>query len=165
MSDETGEMPTPANGEMSDAPVDLQKELDLTRAALKKANAEAASKRKLLETIEAERKAQADAELSEMDKLRKELTEARQRANALELSQRKSSIAAKVGLPPALADRLQGATDDEMEADAQAILALIPPATTATKQTQPPQLKPTNMGGASEVTETREQRLKRLGFA
>ncbi|TXH58130.1 MAG: DUF4355 domain-containing protein [Desulfurellales bacterium] len=163
MLDEQGEMPTTANGEMSDAPtIDLQKELDQTRAALKKANAEAASKRKLLETIEAERKAQAEAELSEMDKLRKELAETKQRATALELSQRKAAIAAEAGLPPALANRLQGETDEEMRADAEAILALIPQAT-ATKQ--PPQLKPTNMAGASEVTETREQRLKRLGFA
>lgn len=163
MLDEQGEMPTTATGEMSDAPtIDLQKELDQTRAALKKANAEAASKRKLLEAIEAERKAQADAELSEMERLRKELAETKQRATALELSQRKAAIAAEAGLPPALANRLQGETDEEMRADAEAILALIPQAT-ATKQ--PPQLKPTNMAGASEVTETREQRLKRLGFA
>lgn len=162
MSDEQVEMTPPADGEMSEAPtVDPQKEIDLLRVALKKANAEAASKRKLLETIEAERKAQADAELSEMDKLRKELNETKQRAHALELSQRKAAIAAKVGLPQALADRLQGDTDEAMEADAQGILALIPQA----NGKQAPQLRPTNMSAAQEVTETREQKLRRLGLA
>lgn len=145
MLDEQGEMPTTANGEMSDAPtIDLQKELDQTRAALKKANAEAASKRKLLETIEAERKAQADAELSEMEKLRKQLAEASAKATALELLQRKAAIASKTNLPSVLADRLQGTTDEELEADALKLIESLPQAQ-AVKQV--PQLKPTNPAG------------------
>ena len=163
MSDvEQVEMTTPANGEMPEAQtLDPQKEIDQLRVALKKANSEAASKRKLLETFEAERKAREDAELSEMDKLRKELAETRGKAEWLELSQRKAAIAAKVGLPSALADRLQGDTDEAMEADANTILALIP----QPNGKKPPQLQPTNPGNPQEVTETREQKLRRLGFA
>lgn len=162
MSDETGEMPT-GETEQSEAtpPIDLQKELELTRIALKKANAEAAQRRKLLDQIEAEKKARDEAELSEIDKLRKQLDETRAKANALELAQRKAAIAAKVNLPVALADRLTGGTDEEMEADALFLLSNLP----TTNGKQAPQLKPTNMSAADEVKETREQRLKRLGFA
>lgn len=162
MSDETGEMPTGETEQSEVTPtIDLQKELDLTRAALKKANAEAAQRRKLLDQIEAEKKARDEAELSEIDKLRKQLEETRAKANALELAQKKAAIAAKVNLPTALADRLTGGTDEEMEADALFLLSNLPTANGKTA----PQLKPTNMSAADEVKETREQRLKRLGFA
>ncbi len=125
-------------------PEQLLLELEQTRAALKKANAEAAGRRKDLEKLEQEKKDKADAELSEMDKLTKRLQEAEARAKSLELSQRRSNIAAKVGLPMALAGRLQGETDEELEADANTILALIP------KQTAP-KLNPTNPGGEAKA--------------
>ena len=122
----------------------LLSELEQTRAALKKANAEAASRRKALEKLEQEKQARADAELSEMDKLTKRLQEAEARAKSLELSQRRSNIAAKVDLPAGLAGRLQGETDEEIEADAKFLLSQLP------KQTAP-KLNPTNPGGEAKV--------------
>lgn len=48
------------------------------------------------------------------------------RAKALELSTMRRDIAAKVGIPAGLASRLQGDTEDDIEADAKQLLATLP---------------------------------------
>jgi len=96
------------------------------------------------ERIERERKkAQADAakaqeaaalkaaeEQGEYKKLYEQMSqkmaEAQRRAEELERQQLQAKVAQTVGIPPALATRLIGATEEELTADAKALLASLP---------------------------------------
>lgn len=60
------------------------------------------------------------------EKQQAELDAERQRAKALELAALKRDIAAEVGLPAALAARLQGEDAEALKADAQALIAAMP---------------------------------------
>lgn len=90
-------------------------------------------------------KAKADAEKARADAERKaaeetgqykalyekqqtELAAAKAEAHAAKLRGLRRDVAAKVNLPAALAERLQGETEDELEADAKALLAALPKA-------------------------------------
>lgn len=52
--------------------------------------------------------------------------EAEQKATAAELARLKTSVATKLQLPAALIDRLRGETEEELEADAKALLDAMP---------------------------------------
>lgn len=77
-----GNEPAPAMGAQPSATPstltadELQKELETVRKALKDANKEAEARRKKLDDYEAKEKQEADAKLSEMDKLQKQIAEA-----------------------------------------------------------------------------------------
>ena len=89
----------------------------------------------------------AKAKDEELAKIKTQLAER-------ELNDRKRAIAEKVGLPAALASRLVGSTDEELEKDAKSILDTIPkPTKTA---------NPTNPGANGQQGETREQKRARL---
>lgn len=156
-----GEMPeqvTPVDetSTSNDNPDNLAAELEATRAALKKANAEAAKRRKELEAIaEAEQK-RKEAEMSEMDKLKAENERAMKELRQLQLNVLKQQIAKKLELPDALALRLQGETEEELLADGEALKATLPKAAKA------PEIRATNPGNAQPPTETDEQRRGRL---
>jgi len=140
------------------ATADTSNDLEKMQAALKKANNEAAKYRKQVEALETADNQRKQAELSEMEKLQLELKQTKERADALTRQSMQITAAQKAGLPVDLASRLVGGTQEEMEEDAKSILALIPKPTA-------PAIGTTNPAGASPQTETREQRLKRLGFA
>ena len=127
------------------------------QAALKKANQEAAARRKELERAAAEQKAKEQAEMTELQKATAKAAELEAELNTLKQNDKKREIAAKVGLPPALALRLVGATDEELEQDAKAILASLPkPAAPNTGATAP--------GANGRQGETPAERRARLGF-
>lgn len=86
----------------------------------------------------------------------KELSEAKASIAARDLADKKRSIADKVGLPAAFANRLIGATDEELEADAKALLETIP------KQATKPNTSTTNPGANGSQNETRQQKKARL---
>ena len=89
----------------------------------------------------------AKAKDEELAKIKTQLAER-------ELNDRKRAIAEKVGLPAALASRLVGSTDEELEKDAKSILDTIPkPKTTAS---------PTNPGANGQQGETDAQRKARI---
>lgn len=73
-----GTPPPAAVAPVIDAPAtdDTAAELERTRAALKQANAESAARRKRLETLEAAEATRAAADLSEADRLKKQLADA-----------------------------------------------------------------------------------------
>lgn len=81
-------------------------------------------------------KAAADAEAKALaeqgkfkelyEKLQADLQDRESKLAAMERRQLAASVAGKVGLPATLADRLQGSTPEEMEADARAILEALP---------------------------------------
>ena len=115
-----------------------------------------ALEKKVQEFEQAEQK-RKEAELSEMERLQKQLDEAKQKAAALERENAQRKAADDAGLPLAFADRIKGETPEAMLADAQALLEAMP------KASAPPKIKPTNVGGnAQQVTESDAERRKRL---
>jgi hypothetical protein len=90
--------------------------------------------RKAREKAQADAKAKAEAELlaknAEWEKLAKqredEIKALSERLKQKEVLERKRAVAEKTGLPVAIADRLTGETDEELEADAKAILEALP---------------------------------------
>lgn len=146
-----------AQGDAAEKVTIAKAELDAMQAALKKANQEAAARRKELERAAAEQKAKEQAEMTELQKATAKAAELEAELNTLKQNDKKREIAAKVGLPPALALRLVGATDEELEADAKAILASLPkPAAPNTGATAP--------GANGRQGETPAERRARLGF-
>lgn len=134
-------------------------ELAEIRAALKKANAEAAKYRKTAEQIEQERKAKEEAEMTALEKANKRAADLEAQIKQMERSRMQSEIAAKVGLPAKLANRLQGETPEEMEADARAILEDLPKPQEAHK---PGPGLIVNPGVNGKTGETDAERRKRL---
>lgn len=147
-----GQEPTPEIGESTEA------RMMRMEAALKKANHEAAKYRKQAEGFEMAERQRKEAELSEMEKLAQRLAEAEAEANRLKLIELQRQAAEKAGLPPALATRLQGATPEELEADAMALAETLPKSTKT-----PPNVQATNPGGnATGKGETDAERRRRL---
>lgn len=98
---------------------------DWARAALKKANAEAASYRtkvRELEPLAKKARDLEDASKTEIEKAAERLTAAEQRAQEAELRALRLEVAAEKGLTPAQARRLVGTSKEELEADADELL-------------------------------------------
>lgn len=166
MADTTGEMPKTQATEMEAGQqqktdtemVQLSKaELEKMQMALKEANREAAKSRKELDAVQAERTKREEAEMTEAQKLAKQLEDATKKLQHLERMAQVTAIASKHNLPAELATRLQGETPEELEADAEKLSKLI-------AQPEPPKPKapgPVNPGVASPgVTEA--QRIAEL---
>lgn len=82
-----------------------------------------------LQALEAERKAAEEKNLAEQNKY-KELYEKREQELAAErLRNTRQQVAMQKGIPADLVDRLQGASAEELTADADRLLAFIKPAT------------------------------------
>ena len=125
---------------------------------LRKENRELTKRAKTADELEAEKRKREEAELSELDKARKRLAELEAQVKNQTLAQMRREVAASVGLPPALADRIHGETPEEMEADAKSMLEALP---------KPVANKPspgivTNPGAATQPAEPRDQRLRRI---
>ena len=107
-------------GDGADPTAELAKWKSIARENEKraKANAEAA---KRLQEIE-------DSQKSELDKLTEAKTVAERRANEAEQRALRLEVAADKGLTPAQAKRLVGATKEDLEADADELLASFKPA-------------------------------------
>lgn len=103
--------------------------------------------------MEEERK---QAEMSETDRLKAELDQMKGELKAKTVRTMQIEVAAKLGIPAALSDRLHGETLEEMEEDAQAILAVLP------KQKAAPNSGATNPGEKAGANETWAQRKQRL---
>lgn len=95
------------------------------RLAKAQAKAEEGAKRA---AADAEAKALAEqGEFKKLyEKLQADLQERESKLAAMERQQAQATIAGKLGLPAALAARLQGNTPEEMEADARALLEALP---------------------------------------
>lgn len=133
-----------------------------TQAALKKANAEAAKYRKAAEAAGQAQKAQEEAEMTELQKATKRLAELEAEIQRRELDDKKRAIAVKVGLPDVLATRITGETDEELEADARAILEALPKAEKPERRA--PGIQPSNPGASGATGESDAERRKRLGL-
>ncbi len=98
------------------------------------------------------KRAQDDAE--KIKSLSAELETAKGTIKAHETRALKSTIAAEVGLPPALTDRLTGATEEEIRKDAQALKAVF--------DTKNREALPGFSGGEKKPAEGKEAALKTL---
>ena len=122
------------------------------REELKQAK-KAAAELERYKKAEEERK---QAEMSETDRLKAELDRAHSELKAKTARTMQIEVAAKVGIPAALSDRLKGETLEEMEEDAKAILDMLP------KQKAAPNSGATNPGEKAGANETWAQRKQRL---
>lgn len=112
---------------------------------------------KELETLRAERDKRIQAEMTEAQKAQARAEKAEQENAKLQMDIFKRDVIAETGLPAAFADRLKGSTKEELLADAQELLKVIP----QQPPKPPPHLNATNPGGAS-AAETDAQKRERL---
>jgi hypothetical protein len=105
------------------------------------------------ERLKAEEQKRLDAQMTESERLQKERDQLAQETAKLKADILRRDVIAETGLPPQLADRLKGETKDELIADAQELLKLMP----KPKANQ----SVTNPGGASP-NETEQQKRERL---
>ncbi len=91
-------------------------ELDRLRAALAKANKEAEKNRLRLKEVD-------DAKLSEIEKAQRDAADAAQELATLRRDSLRQKVALDAGLPAKWVGRLIGDSEDELAADAAAILA------------------------------------------
>jgi hypothetical protein len=113
-------------------------------------------KAKKADDLEAAEKARKEAELPEIERLKKETHELQSQLKKLQITQQRNDVAHKIGLPDVFADRIKGETPEEMEADAKLIFDALPKG-----PKPPPPVNPTNPGGAS-ANETDAQIMARL---
>lgn len=116
------------------------------------------SQAKKLAEYEAKEKERVESELSETDKLKKQLADKEAELMQLTFSQWQRDAAEKVGLPIAFASRLKGEKPEDLEADAKVLLDALPKAGQQTAK-----VGVTNPGStATGSGETDEQKLSRI---
>jgi phage terminase Nu1 subunit (DNA packaging protein) len=166
--EQTGVMPT-AQAQQPDSAEMVQiskEELEKIRKGLKEANAEAAKYRIAQEKLDTERKAKETAEMTELEKIKARAQELETKLAQKERASLQSEVAARLGLPAKLAGRLQGATPEELEADAKAILDDLPkqpPPANGQQRANPGATNPANAQPASG--ETDKEKRRRLGLS
>jgi len=111
---------------------------------------------KELETLKAEKQQRTEAEMTEVQKLQKQAADAKSEADKLKVDILRRDVIAETGLPSIFADRLQGATKEEMLEDAKKLKEVLP-----TAKPNAPHLNPSNPNGASP-NETDQQKRERL---
>lgn len=105
---------------------------------------------KELEQLRAEQKKRVEAEMTETEKLRKQADELNAQNAKLVTDILRRDVIAETGIPAIFADRLKGATKEEMLADAAELKKALP-----TKQA--PTLNSTNPSNAGAETEAQKR--------
>lgn len=146
---ETGTEEKPETGKTEDNKTD---DLAAMKAALKKANKEAETARLKLKEIE-------DKDKSEVDKLREERDAAVKDRDEAKLQVTRLEVATSKGLTPAQAKRLVGATQEELEADADEFLSSIKP---SDDKGTPPGKPKERLSGGGDPTEEPEPDMRKL---
>lgn len=100
-----------------------------------------------------EKKTAEDESLTEVQKLTKSVEQIQQQLKTTQRENMQLKIAKKYNLPDALASRLAGETEDEMDADGQALAAVIlKAAPTSTTTVTAPAVAPTSPTGLTTLT-------------
>lgn len=143
-------------------------------AEIKKVREEAAKYRlqlreaeKTQEKLQAEQKTAEDQKLAEQQEFEKlaaryktDLDKALTELQTLRLDAMRNKVAGEIGIPSALAARLQGSTEEELKADAEALKTAL--GLTQTPQQQQARPGYTIVPGGQPVKETDDQRRLRL---
>jgi hypothetical protein len=161
-------------GNDGETPKVLLAELEETRKALQKANRESAQRRKKLEELEARERAREDAELSEMEKLQKQLDEIKaEKEQALKNAQAiqiKAAVIAKASAlnfndpydAYALVDISQFEVSDEGVSGVDEALTELAESKPYMIKKAKPNTGPTNPGDGAGQGETLEQARQRI---
>lgn len=120
---------------------------------LKEENKQLKPKAKLADELAEKERLKAEAELTEVERLKNQLAE----QEKVTRNTMAENVALAAGLPKEFADRLKGNTRAELEADAAELAKLIP----ANLQKQAPKINTTNPANATQ-NETLEQQRERL---
>lgn len=151
MSTDTTSTDDAPEAEVDTEPFDAER----AKAKIAKANSEASALRRRLKELEAA-KAKLDeleaAGKSEADKLRDQLAAAEKAAQEAELRALRLEVAADKGLTPSQAKRLVGSTLEELEADADDLLADFQPAKGAVEAKPTENLRPGTAGTTDPTT-------------
>lgn len=151
MSTDTTSTDDAPEAEVDTEPFDAER----AKAKIAKANSEASALRRRLKELEAA-KAKLDeleaAGKSEADKLRDQLAAAERAAQEAELRALRLEVAADKGLTPSQAKRLVGSTLEELEADADDLLADFQPAKGAVETKPTENLRPGTAGTTDPTT-------------
>lgn len=121
---------------------------------LREIEKQAKKDQKEFERLKADEQKRIEAQMTETERLQKQVAEFQQKNAELETNMLRRDVIAEIGLPPQFADRLKGSTREELVEDAKALAALLP------KQSQKSQAI-TNPGNAS-LNETDAQKRERL---
>lgn len=100
---------------------------DAVKAALQRERDAAKEARRQADALAAKVKAFEDRDKTEQEKLEERAQTAERKAADLERSMLRLRVASAKKLPGELADRLQGSTQEELEADADRLLELVKP--------------------------------------
>lgn len=160
MVDELNAAETVANDVQVETKTETVEELktrleEAERRAKNKAD-EAERHFKKLAKFEQEEAKRKEAEMTEIELANKRAQELEAKVRQLEISRLQHDIAAKVGLPNVLADRLKGETPEELEADAKLLLEAQP------KQKAAPNSGVTAPGDKTVTGETDAEKRRRL---
>lgn len=123
--------------------------------ALRAVEKQAKQDAKELAQLKAEKQKQAEAEMTEAERLKKAADEAQQENAKLKSDILRRDVVAETGLPAIFADRLKGDTKEAMLADAQEIMKALPQIKVNPKV---PATNPAN----GELVETDAQKRARL---
>lgn len=146
-----------------DAPTDEPFDEERAKAKIAKANSEAAGLRKRLKELE-EKSARLDqieeAGKTETEKLNAQVAQLTQELSQAQTERLRLEVATSKGLTAAQAKRLVGATQEELEADADELLSTFKPAETPTP---PAPGKPTEaLGGGGDPTQEPEPDIRKI---
>ena len=150
----------PATSAQQPAPEPVEEPFDKDRAMntinkLREVEKQAKKEKQELEQLRAEKQKRAEAEMTEAQRLQKQLEEAQAQNARLTTDAWRTKAAAAANLPSIFADRIQGATEEEMLADARKLAEALPKGKTT------PAINATNPVNAS-TTETEAQMRERL---
>ena len=120
-----GETPAPVTETVQEPPK-AEASLEELQKRLANKQEEAERLHKKVEKFEKEEADRIKAQMSELEKAQAERDEAKRLLGELQTERQKRAIAEKIGLPLSFADRLKGATPEEMEADAKQLLDAMP---------------------------------------
>lgn len=100
---------------------------DAGKKAIAAERARADKAEKALKALQADAETRANAELTELERFKKENEELRTGKSTSELEALRFKVALEKGIPASLAARLQGADYDALAADADSLSALVTP--------------------------------------
>ena len=135
-----------------DEPFDKERAMS-TINKLRETEKQAKKDAKELQELKAEKQKQADAELSEAQREKKRADELAAENATIKADLWRNEAATAAGIPQ-MADRLKGATKEEILADAMELAKTLPQLKVA------PKIPPTNPGNAQTVTE--EARVRQI---
>jgi hypothetical protein len=135
-------------------PERAKRTIENLRAVEKQAKKDA----KELAELKAEKQKQAEAEMTEAQRLAKQADELKAENARLQADLLRREVIAETGLPSELADRLRGATKEELLADAEKLKALLPQ---QPNKPTPPTLGATNPADGQQVKDLATLRAQR----